>query len=291
MSLFDHLRPKWKHSDPIVREQAVLELDDQDALEKIAYEDPCESVRLAAVQKLTDQHTLSRFARRNDSLAVAALKQLTDHAFIASVAQFSESREVRELAVDKIDDPVILHRIASSDTDARVRWKAKRKSIGSDGTREVIRNELAKLQLARQMLENVSEFCGTLDDVCSALIADHRFRINAAIDRNDPPGLATIRELDTKSEVPVPSVPAAQFLASKRIETEGIDEAAANAFFEIKVWRTDENTFHCHTEEKRLDMVQNSVVWSRVSNGATGGSTAKNNSVATATTGSNASRN
>jgi hypothetical protein len=39
-------------------------------------------------------------------------------------------------------------------------------------------------------------------------------------------------------------------------------------FFEISVWRTDQDTFLCEAEEKRLKVVHDAVEWSRVSNGA-----------------------
>ena len=274
MSLFDWFQPKWKHRDAAIREHAVLGLKRQDVLETIANDDPSEQIRLAAVKRLTDQGTLARFACRNDALAVTAMQLLTDRKLIADVGLRSASREVRELAVDSLDDRVVLHRIANSDTNPRVRLKARRKHEGRDALREVIQTELAQLQLAQPRLEKKPEFSGTLDEVSRALVYDGRLRLSGSLEANIP-GQAVVRELghdapaapaagtDTKS-----TAPAARFLALTRTE----EEAATRTFYEIAVWRTGENTFHGYTEERRLDMIVNPVMWSSVSNGATSGS-------------------
>ena len=278
MSLFDFLQPKWKHSDPAVRERAVLELERQDLLEIIVYDDPSEQVRLAALMRITDQIVLARFARANDTIALAAMKRLPDRKLVTEVAQRAASRAVREFAVEVLDDRAVLHRIATSDTDPRVRLKARKKHVGCDATRNVIQSELSRLELAQPEPEKTPEFSGTLDELCHALVSDGRFRINGSIETYLP-GQATIRELShgavaaPTAEANAKSTPAARFLAFKRADSTGpADEAAAREFFEIAVWRTGENTFHGYTEEKRLDMVINPVTWSSVSNGATPGS-------------------
>src|ERR1043166_983151 len=104
MNFFDRLRPKWKNSDPAIRRQGVLALDDQEVLERIVDSDPSEEVRLAAVERLTDQPTLARLARGTSSLAIPAMKRLSDRTLIHTVAQSAELREVREMAVDRIED-------------------------------------------------------------------------------------------------------------------------------------------------------------------------------------------
>jgi hypothetical protein len=281
MSLFDWIQPKWKHRDAAIREQAVLGLKHQDVLETIVINDPSEQVRLAAITRITDQRMLARLACRSDSVALAAMKRLTDRPLIADVGLRSDSRAVRELAVDILDDRdrVVLHRIANSDTNPHVRLKARRKHVGRDATRDVIQGELAKLQLARPKLGKAPELCGTLDEVCRALVTDSRFCITGSLETNLP-GQATIRELDPReAAAPVAdadvksAAPAARFLALKRTESPGpADEATTRAFFEIEVWRTEENTFHGYAEEKHLHMVINPTMWSSVSNGATLGS-------------------
>ena len=143
--------------------------------------------------------------------------------------------------------------------------------MGPDQTRDFIRGELSKLRLAQSTAADVAGFCGTLDAVCSALIGDARFRINGGVDENEP-RVATIRELSATPPAAATS-PAlqearARFLAFKRgVTGEPEQGSTSNVFFEINVWRTDQDTFLCHAEEKRLKVVQDAVEWSRVSNG------------------------
>ena len=276
MSLFDWIKPKWKHRDAAIREQAVLALKRQDVLETIVDSDSSEQVRLAAISRITDESILVSFACRNDSIAIAAMKRLTDRKLIAYVGLRSNSRDVRELAVDSLDDGVVLHRIANSDTNARVRLKARKKHTGRDATRDVIQNELSRLQPTATKLEKTPELHGTLDEVSRALVTDSRFQITGSLEANVP-GQASIRELDQgvtgirpEDSSSRSTAPAARFLALKRTEgPEPEDESVTRAFYEIAVWRTDENTFHGYTEEKHLNMVINPVMWSSVSNGAT----------------------
>ncbi|WP_414662369.1 HEAT repeat domain-containing protein [Horticoccus sp. 23ND18S-11] len=273
MSFFDRFRAKWKSPDPAVREAAVASLDDHDMLQTLAESDPHEGVRRAAVQAMTDQETLARIARKDGPLAVAAMKRLSDPSLVKSIALTAESRAVRELAIEKIDDGVTLHRIATSDTDSALRLKAKLKRMGPDQTRDYIRSELSKLQLANRKADEAAAFCGTLDDVCLALIGDSRFRINGGVEP-EIPGLATVRDLQSSPGGDAPNGSTgtgqrAQFLAFKRGPSgDPVDGSTSNVFFEINVWRTDQNTFVCRAEEKRLKITADAAEWSRISNGS-----------------------
>ena len=272
MSFFDRFRAKWKSPDPAVREAAVASLNDHDVLEMLAESDPHEGVRRAAVQAMTDQETLARLARKEGALAVAAMKRLSHPGMVKAMALTAESRAVRELAIEKIDDGVTLHRIATSDTDSALRLKAKLKRMGPDQTRDYIRSELSKLQLASRKADEAAAICGTLDDVCLALIGDTRFRINGGVEP-EIPGLATVRDLQASpGGVPRETTHTeqrAQFLAFKRGPSgDPVDGSTSNVFFEINVWRTDQNTFVCRAEEKRLTITADAAEWSRISNGS-----------------------
>jgi hypothetical protein len=269
MSVLDWLRPKWKHSDPAVRELGVLALKDQHVLEAIINDDPSDRVRLAALSRITKESVLARFACRNDPLAMTAMKRLTDRKLIADVSARADTREVREFAVDMLDDRVVLHRIANSDTDPSVRLRARKKYVGRDATREVIQRELAKLQPAQAGREQIPAFSGTLDEVSRALVTDERFRISGSLDTNLP-GQACVREIDRPAVAATaqPGDAVARFLALKRSESPATEHAdARHSFFEICVWRTGEDAFHCYAEEKQLEMSENPAMWSRVSNG------------------------
>lgn len=266
MSFFDRFRSKWKSADPEVRRAAVAGLKDQDALELLAETDPEESVRRAAIERLTDQEALARIAMKDTPWAVAAMERLSEPALVRSVALTAERRDVRELAIERIDDGMTLHRISTSDTDAGLRLKARLKRLGPDQTRDYLRHELSKLQLAQQKSAETAEFCGTLDDVCSALIADRRFRINGGVEP-EIAGLATVREIG-QPDAPA-AAPRAQFLAFKN-DSSGVpvDSSTSTVFFEINVWRTAQNTYVARAEEKRLTITADAVGWSRISNGS-----------------------
>lgn len=265
----------------------MRELTDQDALESVAEGDPIESIRLAAVGALTDQEALARIARGKSALAVSAMDRLTDKGVIARVAFSAELRAVREMAVDRIDDSVTLHRIATSDIEASVRLKARSKRLGPDQTRDFIRSQLSKLQLAQKKADEIAGVCGTLDDVCTSLLGDGRFRINGGVDQNEP-RIATIRELETPPgateaalrEATSQDTGRAQFLAFKRAASgDPVEGSTSNAFYEINVWRTDQDTFLFHAEEKRLKVVQDAARWGRVSNGTSDGTRRGNKTV------------
>ena len=68
MSLFDAFKPKWQHSNPAKRLEAVNEMDEsnQDTLERVASTDSDVTVRTAAVKKLTAISALQSISK-NDS--------------------------------------------------------------------------------------------------------------------------------------------------------------------------------------------------------------------------------
>jgi hypothetical protein len=84
-----------------LRERAVAQLRDQDALAEIAKNESDEQLRRAVVRKLTDQ------------------------AALAEVARNDPNRNVRLSAVQKLADPVVLSAIAGSDKDPEVRQQAR----------------------------------------------------------------------------------------------------------------------------------------------------------------------
>lgn len=260
MNFLDRLRPKWQHSDPDIREQAVHSLNDQEILARIASDDAAEPVRLAAILKLTDQTLLASFACNSDGLAMPATKHLTDEKLITAIALTAPLREVRIWAVDQINDNTALHRVATSDTDPWIRAKARNKRLGPDAKRDFIRGELSKLRLAERTAREVGEVCGSLEDICDRLTGDGPFHINGRIDQTQE----TLR-----SDVTPQTPDSARFLASKQEAPSSTltPESRENVFYEIHVWRTEQNTFEFRREEKRLAVTQDSARWSRVSNG------------------------
>ncbi len=265
MSLLDRLRPKWQHSNPTVREAGVRALQDQTILARVAMDEHVEAVRLAAIEKLTDQRVLGLLACGPASIAPVAVKRLTDRAQIKAAALSAERADVRHLAVDRIDDSVLLHRISTSDTDPWIRAKAKDKRLGPDQKRDFIRGELSKLRLAQSKAQEVAEICGSLEDMCNALTGNGPFRVNGGVEAQESEANSeTTRTHAQESDC-------AQFLALKgEPGTQATGATNTQVFYEIMVWRTENDTFACRAEEKRRTVVQDAARWSRVSNGRAG---------------------
>ena len=55
MGLFDFFKPKWKHSNPIIRKQAVESIKDDNVLMEIAGTDNETGVCKAALKKLSEE--------------------------------------------------------------------------------------------------------------------------------------------------------------------------------------------------------------------------------------------
>ena len=248
MILFDRLRPKWKHSDPAIRLEAVRRLDDQNALESIVEHDPDADVRIAAIRALTNQTVIVR------------------------VALSDESATARELAVARIEDQALLLKIASSDPSATVRAHARAKCEDTNSAVSCLRETLAKLQVAERKSEHVAEFCGTLDEVCQVLSKDPRFFINGnlAHDEEDA-GAARLRDTTQVAWAAAAlhsNRAIARFVAHTR-QPKGDTPAVSGLtrFFQIKVWRTAENQFDVFAEEKQFFATHDAVAWSRASSG------------------------
>jgi len=64
MGLLDKLKPqpRWKHTDPAIRLEAVKDVDDLQELAQLALLDPDGRVRRAAVARLDDAEVLGRIS-------------------------------------------------------------------------------------------------------------------------------------------------------------------------------------------------------------------------------------
>jgi hypothetical protein len=109
MRFKDLFRPRWRHSDPRVRLEAVRSLADQPILSEIASTDPSMRVALAAVVRITDQASLAKIATlaiRWSSVRIEALKRVADQALLVKVASndWETSQEVRIAAATCLTD-------------------------------------------------------------------------------------------------------------------------------------------------------------------------------------------
>lgn len=127
MGILDKLKPqpRWKHSDPAVRLQAIPELDDPIELAALAEQDPDAQVRLSAIEKVDDPAVLGRVTTSDadqpvrdaaaDRLLALALDTssheaataaglLSDVRRVSLVAKSTAADAVRAVALAKLTD-------------------------------------------------------------------------------------------------------------------------------------------------------------------------------------------
>jgi len=66
MGFFDLFRPKWKHSDPSIRQAAIETLTDPVAIEYVAVEDPEINLRILALQRPHCPEHVAPWVAKND---------------------------------------------------------------------------------------------------------------------------------------------------------------------------------------------------------------------------------
>ena len=126
MAIFDFIKPKWKHSDPRVRLQAVREMepDATERLQKIAITDLDIRVRVEAVQKITDEHLLIDFAASTgDSPVIEAARNQLNALYQESLFRVTDSN-TRKRILKKLDDEEVLTLIAEEIDDPEIRMAA-----------------------------------------------------------------------------------------------------------------------------------------------------------------------
>lgn len=123
MGLSNFFKPKWKHSDYLVRLEAVKNLMDEAILTEIVKTDDNYSVRIAALNKIKDQIVLAEIAKmdRDSNVRKVAINIISDQAVIIEIAKTYEDLDVRALAVSKITCQKVLAEIAKKDTEMYVR--------------------------------------------------------------------------------------------------------------------------------------------------------------------------
>jgi hypothetical protein len=260
MSLLDPFRSRWKHSDPKVRKAAVQELTDDRQLTAVFDNDSNDEIRLLAFQRLKDEEVLARIAKSANILNLRAAERLKDRKLLADVVRTAASAEVRAFVVTKITDRTLLHRIASSDVDLKVRLCAKRRCEVPDRMRDYLHKTLSNLQVAERKGEAATEFCGNLDEVCGALIANARYRINGV---TAEPWASPAGKFSVTGDIAADDPSCVEFLAGRGDAlTEAEMGSAERVFYRIKIWRHGENEFNGAVEEGRFRMTSDTVAWS-----------------------------
>jgi hypothetical protein len=261
VSILGIFRPKWQHPNADVRLAAMVTLTDQALLAAFVEGDESDAVRLAAFQRLTNQSELTRIAKSTSPFNVRAFGGVTETNQIVDVARTAERPQVRSLAVDKIDDAVVLQQIATVDADASVRRnpRNRRFRMGADPMGDFLTGVLSKLQIAEVPADRVAEICGDLSDICVALVNDRRFRINGVLTHGREAAVVALIESTHNPSVPVgvadssPAQPCyIEFLAAKcGSDGEADNDIHNTVHFRIKIWRVGEKSFHASVQQRR----------------------------------------
>ena len=143
MGLGDLFKPKWKHSDDLIRRKAVEKINDQELIKKIAQTDEHEWVRSEAVRKLLDQKLIAEIAKNDKHWEPrqAAVQMLSEQKLLIEIARTDKEPSVRNSAVEKITDHNVLVMIAKSDEDSSVRKNATEKIIDQSVLIEIARKD------------------------------------------------------------------------------------------------------------------------------------------------------
>jgi hypothetical protein len=227
-------------------------LNEQATLREVFENDPSADVRHAAFERITDQAVLAQIAKREGEFAPRAAERLSEQKWLGEIARSAASPKVRAAVVARLDDDELLQRIASLDVDPEVRLRAKLRHDGPDRFRDYLKRTLSKLDVAHRKADRVAEFCGTLDDVCGALVAHSRYRINGVVADLAEPTISSASDFSC-----------VELIAGRRDANEiTAHDRVERVVYRIKIWRQGENDFSGAVEERRYEMSSNAVAWS-----------------------------
>jgi uncharacterized protein DUF349 len=191
MGFTDLFKPKWKHSNPDVRAEAVRALgDDQaDVLATVARSDADARVRRIAVKRIVDADVLTEVASKDpdESLRKAAIEKAEEVLVSAAVAGDDHALE----SLSKLNRPRLLATVALKAADAEVRGRAVHHilDVADDKALAEVIKKSNDVTLRKLVVAHVTD-AGTLRDVAIsdgnkevALAAVARLDDRAALDR------------------------------------------------------------------------------------------------------------
>ena len=134
-------KPKWQHTDPAVRKQALSDLTDEKVLVQIANNDSDRAVRLLALAKINSPQQLAAFLVSEDSAlrqqaqqqhlalllpnqSISDLDQISNDNDLVNIATYTQDNELRLAAINKLGNDSIRLDIASNNPVAKVRMAA-----------------------------------------------------------------------------------------------------------------------------------------------------------------------
>ena len=239
MSFLDRFRPRWRHSDPDVRADAVRTMTDPTRLGTIASKDSDARVRRLATKRLDDPGLLDRLAQHDaDSLVRAAA---TERARDVRVGVASAAGPVAdcEAALARLDDERSLAAVATAAAHATVA-RAALGRMGND-------------RLLRELVQHAAsgEIRGAALDRIQDLAA-----LRAIVLGDGPTDLA-LRALDRIDDATVLQGIAANKAASKAVRKRAQERLPAGTAdgSTVDVKRARVRLLELGTEMRALDMM------------------------------------
>ncbi|MBI2566900.1 MAG: DUF349 domain-containing protein [Candidatus Schekmanbacteria bacterium] len=171
MALLDMFRPKWRHSDEAVREDALRTLgsDDLQTVVEIAESDPSPRIRRLALSRIENPEVLERLLHSEPDHEVkkaasdqaqaaylalalsetaeqsgAAIRKLIHLPFLARVARQAPLPASREAALSQIQDEELLATLARSTEDVAIRRLAAERISSEHLIRDLALTEPSK---------------------------------------------------------------------------------------------------------------------------------------------------
>jgi hypothetical protein len=187
MGFSDLFKPKWKHSNPDVRADAVRSLGDDEAalLATIARHDADARVRRIAVKRIVDADVLSDVAAHDpdESLRKAAIEKAEE--VLVSAANAGDAHAL--LALGKLNHPRLLGLVALKAGDAAVRGRAVAMMLAAGDEKALadVAKKSTDVALRRTIVDQVGD-AGLLRDV-------------AISDGNKEVALAAVARLDDRA--------------------------------------------------------------------------------------------
>jgi len=161
MNLFDLFRPKWKNSNWLVRLAAIQKVTNQSVLEHVARNDKDGDVRSAAVQKIANQSVLEHVVKNDGYWKVreAAIRNVTNQSIIEHLAKNDEASNVRVAAIQKVTNQSIIKHLAKNDKHSDVRVAAIQKVTNQSFLEYAAKNDKDSdvRMIAYDALENKEE--------------------------------------------------------------------------------------------------------------------------------------
>jgi len=204
MKLFQNLfKPKWKHKDPSIRKQAIIELDKDDSqtiLQEIVNLDENIEIQQLALKRINDLSFIHQIAQStktakvkelaskmvgqilsgenksalDDQQKIAKLQQINDQKLYEYIAENSKTTALRKSAIENISREALLGSLAISDNGADIRQIAANKLSQKSTLERVYRATKTRDKSVSRIVKDKLDQLIALAEKPAKLLADQK---------------------------------------------------------------------------------------------------------------------